>query len=267
MAVVQVDGLTTTFQAPVREAGLRAALKAVTHREYRRIEAVTDLSFHLQEGEVVGFLGPNGAGKTTTMKILSGILHPTSGDVSVLGFTPWQRKRDYLRRIALIRGSQPIGGPAELTVMDSFKYQRVLYDVPRADPTVDELVDLLDLGNLLHRQIRALSLGEKMRAGLAMALLYRPRVLFLDEPTLGLDVLAASALRRFVAEYAASTGATILLTSHYMADVETLCERVILIDRSRIRYDGRLSALTAKFSGNPSLDRVMERLYRDGIPT
>jgi ABC-2 type transport system ATP-binding protein len=269
MAVVQVDGLTMTFRAPVRDAGLRAALKAVTHREYRQIDAVTGLSFTLEQGEVVGFLGPNGAGKTTTMKILSGILHPTSGEVSVLGFIPWQRRRDYLRRIALIRGSQPIGGPAELTVMDSFKYQRVLYDVPRADTTVDDLVDLLDIGNLLHRQIRALSLGERMRAGLAMALLYQPKVLFLDEPTLGLDVLAAGALRRFIAEYAASTGATILLTSHYMADVETLCKRVVLIDQSRIQYDGELASLAALFSDleDPSLEVVMDRFYRDGIPS
>ncbi|GAB3828618.1 ABC transporter ATP-binding protein [Kribbella italica] len=269
MAVVQVDGLTMTFRAPVREAGLRAALRAVVHREYRRIEAVSELSFGLDEGEVVGFLGPNGAGKTTTMKILSGILHPTGGRATVLGFTPWQRRREYLRRIALIRGSQPIGGPAELTVMDSFKYQRVLYDVPRGDNTVDELVDLLDIGELLHRQIRALSLGERMRAGLAMALLYQPKVLFLDEPTLGLDVLAAGALRRFVAEYAKSTGATVLLTSHSMADVETLCKRVILIDQSRIRYDGELAALAAKFSDleDPSLEVVMDRFYRDGIPS
>ncbi|MEV6286697.1 ATP-binding cassette domain-containing protein [Kribbella sp. NPDC051770] len=248
MGVVEVGGLTMRFRAPVRDAGMRAALKAVVRREYREIEAVSEVSFGLAEGEVVGFIGPNGAGKTTTMKILSGILHPTGGEVRVLGFEPWQRRREYLRRIALIRGSQPIGGPAELTVMDSFKYQRVLYGVPRDDTTVDELVDLLDLGELLHRQIRALSLGERMRAGLAMALLYRPQVLFLDEPTLGLDVLAANALRRFVAEYAATTGATILLTSHYMADVETLCRRVILIDKSRIQYDGELKALAATFS-------------------
>ncbi|ONI76774.1 ABC transporter [Kribbella sp. ALI-6-A] len=322
---VRVDGLTMTFRAPVREAGLRAALRSVARREYRTVEAVTGLSFELAAGEVVGFIGPNGAGKTTTMKILSGILHPTAGEVQVLGFVPWHRKADYLRRIALIRGSQPIGGPAELTVMDSMRYQRVLYAVPRDDRTIDELVELLDIGDLLQRQVRALSLGERMRAGLALALLYRPKVLFLDEPTLGLDVLAAGALRRFVAEYAARTGATILLTSHYMADVETLCKRVILIDKSRIRYDGGLDALTTRLSPykllkvsvadptgtewerfgevehsedgkvvlrvrrdevpavtgallaqvpvvdlaveDPSLDVVMDRFYRDGIPS
>ena len=266
---VWVDGLGMRYRAPVRPAGLRAALRSVVRREYREIDAVTYLTFGLDAGEVVGFLGPNGAGKTTTMKILSGILHPTSGDVRVLGSVPWHRRRNYLRTIALIRGSQPIGGPAELTVMDSLRYQQLLYEVPREDfrTTVDELVDLLDIGALLPRQVRALSLGERMRAGLAMAMVYRPKVLFLDEPTLGLDVSAAATLRRFVAEYADRTGATILLTSHYMADVEALCRRVILIDHGRIRYDGDLGALSMTLAPDlvdPTLDVVLDRLYRDG---
>ncbi|MFG1626574.1 ATP-binding cassette domain-containing protein [Kribbella sp. NPDC049227] len=266
---VWVDRLGMRYRAPVRPAGLRAALRSVVRREYREIDAVTDLTFGLAAGEVVGFLGPNGAGKTTTMKILAGILHPTSGDVRVLGSVPWQRRRSYLRTIALIRGSQPIGGPAELTVMDSLRYQQLLYEVPREDfrTAVDELVDLLDISALLPRQVRALSLGERMRAGLAMAMVYRPKVLFLDEPTLGLDVSAAATLRRFVAEYAARTGATILLTSHYMADVEALCRRVILIDHGRIRYDGDLGALSMTLAPDlvdPALDVVLDRLYRDG---
>ncbi|MEV0800156.1 ATP-binding cassette domain-containing protein [Kribbella sp. NPDC050281] len=266
---VWVDRLGMRYRAPVRPAGLRAALRSVVRREYREIDAVTDLTFGLAAGEVVGFLGPNGAGKTTTMKILAGILHPTTGDVRVLGSEPWQRRRSYLRTIALIRGSQPIGGPAELTVMDSLRYQQLLYEVPREDfrVAVDELVDLLDISALLPRQVRALSLGERMRAGLAMAMVYRPKVLFLDEPTLGLDVSAAATLRRFVAEYAARTGATILLTSHYMADVEALCRRVILIDHGRIRYDGDLGALSMTLAPDlvdPALDVVLDRLYRDG---
>ncbi|MDX6252644.1 MAG: viologen exporter family transport system ATP-binding protein [Kribbellaceae bacterium] len=269
--VLSARNLGMTYRAPVREAGLRAALRSVVHREHREIEAVAELSFDLRAGEVVGFIGPNGAGKTTTLKILSGVLHPTSGEARVLGFVPWRRQRDYLKRIALVRGSQPISGPAELTVMDSLRYQQVLYEVPRSDfdSTIDELVDLLELASLLDRQVRALSLGERMRAGLATTMVYRPKVLFLDEPTLGLDVSAAATFRRFIANYATRTGATVLLTSHYMADVEALCRRVILIDRSRVRYDGELGSLAAKLSPgrlideNPPLELVLDRFYRD----
>jgi ABC-2 type transport system ATP-binding protein len=269
--VLSARNLGMTYRAPVREAGLRAALRSVVHREHREIEAVAELSFDLRAGEVVGFIGPNGAGKTTTLKILSGVLHPTSGEARVLGFVPWRRQRDYLKRIALVRGSQPISGPAELTVMDSLRYQQVLYEVPRSDfdATIDELVDLLELASLLDRQVRALSLGERMRAGLATTMVYRPKVLFLDEPTLGLDVSAAATFRRFIANYATRTGATVLLTSHYMADVQALCRRVILIDRSRVRYDGELGSLAAKLSPgrlideNPPLELVLDRFYRD----
>ncbi|MFC5268756.1 ATP-binding cassette domain-containing protein [Kribbella qitaiheensis] len=248
--VVSVRRLGMTYRAPVREAGLRAALRSVVKREYRDIEAVAEVTFELHAGEVVGFIGPNGAGKTTTMKILSGILHPTLGEARVLGFVPWRRQHDYLKKIALVRGSQPIGGPAELTVMDSLRYQQLLYEVSNADfrANVAELVGMLDLESLLDRQVRALSLGERMRAGLATTLVYQPKVLFLDEPTLGLDVSAAAALRRFVADYAVRTGATVLLTSHYMADVASLCRRVILIDRSRVRYDGDLNSLATTLS-------------------
>src|SRR3954447_13946533 len=249
-AVVAVMGLGMTYRAPVRERGLRAALRSVVHREYRDIDAVAEVSFDLQAGEVVGFIGPNGAGKTNTMKILSGILHPTIGEARVLGYVPWRRQHDYLKKIALVRGSQPIGGPAELTLMDSLRYQQLLYEVPSPDfhANVDDLVEMLELESLLDRQGRALRLGERMGAGLATTLVYRPKVLFLDEPTLGLDVSAAAALRRFIADYAVRTGATVLLTSHYMADVESLCRRVILIDRSRIRYDGELGSLAAMLS-------------------
>jgi ABC-2 type transport system ATP-binding protein len=250
-----------TYRAPVRAGGLGAALRSVVHRDYRYIAAVSDVSFELQPGEVVGFIGPNGAGKTTTMKILSGILHPTAGEVRVLGTLPWRRERAFLQGIALIRGSQPLGGPPELTVLDSFRFQRLLYEVDAAAyaASIAELTELLDLEPLLDRQVRALSLGERMRAGLAMALLYRPRVLFMDEPTLGLDVTAAAATRRFIAAYSQRTGATVLLTSHYMTDVESLCRRVILIDRGRLRYDGELAELVAP--GIP-LDDAIDELYR-----
>ena len=247
---VVVENLSMTYRVPVREAGLAAALASVVRRRYRDVHAVRDVSFEVGAGEVVGFVGPNGAGKTTTMKMMSGLLHPTGGDVSVLGATPWRRQTPFLKQIALVRGSQPTGGQQELTVLDSLQYQRVLYEIPPADyrRTLGELCDLLQLQPLLQRQLRALSLGEKMRAGLALSLLYRPRVLFLDEPTLGLDVTAAAAIRRFLAAYAARTGATILLTSHYMADVESLCRRLILIDNGSVRFDGPREELTARLA-------------------
>lgn len=239
-----------TYRAPVRQEGLGAAVASLFRREYRMIAAVRDITFELVPGEVVGFIGPNGAGKTTTLKILSGILHPTRGEVRVLGHVPWRRERAFLRQIAMIRGSQPIGGPGELTVHDSLRYQQLIYEVPDDEfrRNLSELIDLLDLRPLLERQVRALSLGERMRAGLALALLYRPRVLFLDEPTIGLDVTAVGAVRRFIGDYSVTTGATIVLTSHYMADVEVLCNRIVLIDAGRLRYDGDLDGLARSLS-------------------
>jgi ABC-2 type transport system ATP-binding protein len=250
VAAVLVEDLCMTYRAPIRESGWKATLGSVFHRRYRDVPAVQDASFALRPGEVVGFIGPNGAGKTTTMKILSGLLHPTSGHVQVLGYSPWQRRADFLRRIAFVRGSQPVGGSQELTVLDSLQYQRLLYEVSAAEyrRNLQELTDLLGLEDLLHRQLRALSLGEKMRAGLALALLYRPEVMFLDEPTLGLDVSGATSIRRFVADYAQQTGATVLLTSHYMADVASLCPRLVLIDKGEVQYDGKLDDLAAKLS-------------------
>jgi ABC-2 type transport system ATP-binding protein len=248
--VVVAEDLTMTYRVPVRAGGLKAALASVVRRRYRDVHAVRQVSFDIAPGEVVGFIGPNGAGKTTTMKMLSGLLHPTSGRVRVLGFTPWQRRTPFLKRIALIRGSQPVGGSQELTVLDALDYQRLLYDVAPDEfrRNLADLTGLLELEPLLERQLRALSLGEKMRAGLALALLYRPTVLFLDEPTLGLDVSATATIRRFLASYATHTGATILLTSHYMADVQSLCQRLILIDHGRVQYDGPLHELSARLS-------------------
>jgi ABC-type uncharacterized transport system ATPase subunit len=250
MSVVVAEGLGMTYRVPVRSGGLRAALKSVVRRRYRDVHAVRDVSFEIAPGEVVGFIGPNGAGKTTTMKMLSGLLLPTAGRVRVLGFEPWQRRTPFLKRIALVRGSQPVGGSQELTVLDALDYQRLLYEIPRADfdTSLADLTGLLELEPLLERQLRALSLGEKMRAGLALSLLYRPQVLFLDEPTLGLDVSATATIRRFLSAYATQTGATILLTSHYMADVQSLCQRLMLIDHGRVQFDGPLRELSARLS-------------------
>jgi ABC-type uncharacterized transport system ATPase subunit len=254
-SVINVKDLTMVYKAPVREAGLQAALVSLFRRTYREIRAVQGVSFALEAGEVVGFIGPNGAGKTTTLKILSGILHPTAGSVSVLGFTPWRREPAFLKNIALIRGSQPIGGPSELTVLDSLRFQQLIYEVPDAtfQNNLTLLVEMLNLEALLRRQIRALSLGERMRCGLALSLMYQPRILFLDEPTLGLDVTAVNMMRRFISAYSRQTGATILLTSHYMADVEMLCKRIVLIDRGTLKYDGGLEELSTTLSSHKLL--------------
>lgn len=250
MAVVSVRDLEMTYRVPVREAGLAAAVRSLFRREFRRVEALQGISFTLDRGEVVGFIGPNGAGKTTTLKILSGVLHPTAGNVSVQGFTPGRREYRFLRQIAMIRGSRPLGAPGELTVGDALRFQQLVYEVEEAAfrRNLAELVEMLDLEPILQRQVRALSLGQRMRAGLAWALLYRPQVLFLDEPTLGLDVTAAAAMRRFLALYTRETGATVMLTSHYMADVEALCPRIMLIDKGRLVYDGALQRLAHRLA-------------------
>lgn len=249
--VVTVDGLSRTFRAPIRDAGLRAAMASVFRPRHQVIDAVRDLSLAVPAGQVVGLIGPNGAGKTTTMKMLAGILHPSSGSVDVLGYRPYARQRHYLRSIALLRGREPIGGPAELTVMDNFQYRRLLYDLPEAafNDHLADLQDILELGDLMNRQLRALSLGQRMRAGFGLALIHRPRVVFLDEPTIGLDATtAALAFRAFVGRYAASTAATVILTSHYMTEVEALCSRVIVVDPGTVRFDGALDRLAASLS-------------------
>ncbi len=239
-----------TYRAPVREHGVRGSLRALVKRSFRSVEAVKQVSFEVAPGEVIGFIGPNGAGKTTTLKMLSGVLHPTSGEASVLGHTPWKREREFLLQIALIRGSKPFELFGELTVMDVLRFQRLIYEVSEDDfeQRVGELTDLLDLEPLKRRQVRALSLGERMRVGFANALVYRPRVLFLDEPTIGLDVSAAASVRTYVRDYCEQTGATVLLTSHAMNDVEMLCKRVVLIDKGELRFDGPLQALATRLA-------------------
>jgi ABC-2 type transport system ATP-binding protein len=245
---IHVHQLSMTYRVPVRQEGLGAALRSLIHRSYRELVAVDEVSFDLHTGEIVGFIGPNGAGKTTTLKMLSGILHPTGGNADILGFQPWKRQPAFLRRIAIIRGSQPIGGPVELTVMDSLRLQQLIYDVDDRAFTrnLGQLDAMLDLGALLDRQIRALSLGERMRCGLALNLIYRPQVLFLDEPTIGMDASVVETTRQFIAAYCQETAATVLLTSHSMADVERLCRRVILLDTGTVRYDGDLRTLSER---------------------
>jgi ABC-2 type transport system ATP-binding protein len=226
----------------------------VFRRTTRAVTAVDGVSFDVAPGEVVGFLGPNGAGKTTTLKLLAGLLHPTGGEARVLGVVPHRRERAFLRRITMVMGNrQQLAW--DLPVGDSFEVQRAVYGVPldayRAARA--ELADLLELGPLLGKPVRQLSLGERMKCELAAALLHRPRMLFLDEPTIGLDVTMQRRVRAFLAEYNRRHGATVLLTSHYMADVEALCERVLVIDRGRLLFDGALAALVERFSPDKTI--------------
>ncbi|HZU86356.1 MAG TPA: ATP-binding cassette domain-containing protein, partial [Anaerolineaceae bacterium] len=216
---------------------------------YKQIKAVDQVSFEIEPGEMVGFLGPNGAGKTTTLKMLSGLLHPTAGKASVLGFDPYKRQRDFLRQITLVMGqrNQLVW---DIPAADSYDLNRAVYRIPRADyeRTLKEFVELLELGDLIKKPVRNLSLGERMKVEIAAALLHRPKVLFLDEPTLGLDITMQRRIRVFIAEYNQRYGATVLLTSHYMADITALCKRVIVIHHGRILFDGDLAALGRKFA-------------------
>ena len=249
MAVITVDGLGKTYVVPEREGGMRAALVSLVKRRTRRVEAVTEVNFTIESGEVVGFLGPNGAGKTTTLKMLAGLLHPTSGTADVLGFTPWQRDRDYLGRMALVMGNRN-QLQWDIPVLDSYRLYQTIFRIAPDDFSrrLIELTDLLELGELLRKPVRNLSLGERMKCEIAGSLLHYPDVLFLDEPTIGLDVAMQRRIRSFVAEYNQRTGACVMLTSHYMADVEALCKRVIVIHRGRLLFDGELSALISQFA-------------------
>jgi ABC-2 type transport system ATP-binding protein len=248
-AQITVQGLSKTYRVPVRTEGLRAAFISLVKRSYNDVHAVENVSFSIQPGEIVGLIGPNGAGKTTTLKMLTGLLHPTEGQARVAGFIPWQRKNAYLQRISMVMGnkSQMIW---DIPPMDSFRVLGEIYSVPSSQfkQTLDELIDLLDMQELLTKPVRNLSLGERMKCELVAGLLYRPEVMFLDEPTLGLDVSMQLRLRRFLAEYNRKSGVTILLTSHYMADVIALCPRVILIHQGKLLYDGELGSLAQKMA-------------------
>lgn len=241
---IVVENLTKTYRVPEREAGLSASLRSFFRRTYRDVPAVRDISFTIAQGEIVGFIGSNGAGKTTTLKMLTGLLQPTAGHATIAGFTPWRREPHYLNRISMVMGnkSQMLW---DIPPMDTFRVLAEIYRLSAAEfrQNVDELVDLLQMQDLLKKPVRNMSLGERMKCELVAALIHRPKVMFLDEPTIGLDVSAQRRLRQFIAAYNQRSGATIMLTSHYMADVMELCHRVILIQQGKQLYDGDLAQL------------------------
>jgi len=259
-ADVRVRNLVKHYEVADREGGLRASLRSVVRRRHRSVRAVDDITFDVEPGEIVGFLGPNGAGKTTALKLLSGLLHPTAGEATVLDFTPWERRREFLSQITLIMGQrQQLYW--DLPALDTFLVNKAVFGLEDAAyrEAVDLLVGLLELDEILTKPVRQLSLGERMKAELAAGLLHRPRVLFLDEPTIGLDVTMQQRIRDFVTRYNATTGATILLTSHYMADVKALAERVIVIDHGKLLYDGPLTGLIDRYAPHKTITLHLER--------
>lgn len=253
--VIQVKDLSKTFVSFKKSEGLMASVKDFFNRQSIVSEAVKDLSFEIEEGEFVGFLGPNGAGKTTTLKMLTGILTPTSGEAKVLEYTPWKRKNAYKKQFSLVMG-QKSQLWWDLPPLDSYELFRHMYEIPKEEyeKQLRFLTKLLDIENIIEIQTRKLSLGQRMKAELAGALLHKPKVLFLDEPTIGLDVVSQKAVREFLKEYNKETKATIILTSHYMEDIRRLCERVMIMDHGTLLYDGNYQQLIKKFAQKKTLD-------------
>jgi ABC-2 type transport system ATP-binding protein len=270
--MIQVERLSKHFEVHEREPGFAAAVRSLFHRSYRTVQAVDDISFAIPEGQIVGFLGPNGAGKTTTMKVLTGLLHPTNGQVRVGGYVPWEHKNEFKRRISLVMGqkSQLIW---DVPAAESFLVNKAIYEISDQAyrSTLSDLTELLQLQEVLKKPVRQLSLGERMKCELAAALLHKPDILFLDEPTIGLDVNMQEAMRRFIEEYNRAYRATILLTSHYMGDVTALCERVMVINRGKLLYDGGIAELVDRYSPGKRIrlqlspEQAGEALKRDAM--
>ena len=249
MPAIEVNGLTKAFRTYKKQPGFSGAIKGLFHRQYEQTLAVNEVSFKIEPGELVGFLGPNGAGKTTTLKMLAGLLYPTSGKVKVLGHTPWERPDDYRRQFALVLG-QKNQLWWDLPARESLELNAKIYGIPddRFNRTVGELTELLGVKDKLNVNVRELSLGERMKMELIASLLHQPKILFLDEPTIGLDVTSQKTVRDFIRHHNAEQKTTIILTSHYMADIQELCERVIIIDHGTIFFDGKLSEIVDRFA-------------------
>ncbi len=261
MSIIEVRQLTKSYRVYKKREGLGESIRGLFRREYNDVQAVRGIDLDVQQGELVAFLGPNGAGKTTTLKLLSGVINPTSGTATVMGFVPWQRKNEYRRRFALVMG-QKNQLWWDLPAQESYRLHQQIYGIPveSFDATLAELTDLLDVGRLLSQPVRELSLGERMKMELIAALLHSPEVLFLDEPTIGLDVIAQHNIQQFLRYYQEKRKITILLTSHYMKDVAALCKRVVIIAGGRIEYDGSLSGIIDQFSGS----KIITLQFADG---
>ncbi len=262
MAAIEVADLSKTYRFHRKEPGLIGSLKSLVWRESLETRAVDGVSFSIEPGEMVGFLGPNGAGKTTTLKVLCGLLYPSGGRVSVLGFTPWRRDHAFLRQISLVMGQKTML-QWSIPAMETLLLHRHMYRLSQRDfeQTVEELAGLLEVERLLRVQVRKLSLGERMKMELLAALLHRPRVLFLDEPTIGLDVVSQQRMRDFLRRLNREQGTTILLTSHYMDDIQQLASRVLLIDRGRLHFDGPLAELVRRAAPH----KVVGALYAEPV--
>jgi ABC-2 type transport system ATP-binding protein len=249
MAAIEVKNLTKAFRTYKKQPGFSGAIKGLFHRQYEQTVAVNDVSFKIEPGELVGFLGPNGAGKTTTLKMLAGLLYPTAGAAKVLGHTPWERHDDYRRQFALVLG-QKNQLWWDLPARESLELNAKIYGIEkkRFEKTVGDMTELLGVQDKLNVSVRELSLGERMKMELIASLLHQPKVLFLDEPTIGLDVTSQKTVRDFIRRHNAEQKTTILLTSHYMADIQELCERVIIIDHGKLFFDGKLSEIVDRFS-------------------
>ncbi len=267
MPIIEIEKLTKSYRVYQKAEGLAAAVRGLWHRDYREVVAVKQIDLTVEQGEFVAFLGPNGAGKTTTLKLLSGVITPTSGSAKVMGFVPWERENEYRRRFALVMG-QKNQLWWDLPAQESFRLHQQIYRIP-ADQftrTLDDLTDLLKVRGLLGRPVRELSLGERMKMELIAALLHSPEVLFLDEPTIGLDVVAQHNIQKFLRYYQEQRRITILLTSHYMKDVAALCKRVVVITDGQIKYDGSLSGIIDSFSGFKVLRlQLAEEQSADGL--
>jgi ABC-2 type transport system ATP-binding protein len=262
MPIIQTDNLVKVYRVFQKKPGLRGAIRGLFRREYKEVRAVDGVSFSIEPGEMVAFLGPNGAGKTTTLKMLSGLIFPTSGAANVLGFTPWDRDDAFRRRFALVMG-QKNQLWWDLPAADSFQLHREIYSLPAVEfeKTLGELIELFEVGKLTRQPVRELSLGERMRMELIAALLHRPQLLLLDEPTIGLDVVGQATIQKCLRDYNATRGVTMLLTSHYMRDVEALCQRVLVISHGRVVYDGALNGISEQFGRM----KLLHLQFADGV--
>lgn len=254
MNIIQVEQLSKTFKVPQKKKGLKSSLKSLIKRDFRFVNAVDSISFDIKEKEVVGLIGLNGAGKTTTLKMLSGLVYPSEGSVQILGYNPWKKEKEFLKDIGFLMGNKSQLW-WDLPAIDSFYLEGDIYDINKVEleKNIEELVDLLDVRNLLDTAVRKLSLGERMKMEFILMLLHKPKVLFLDEPTIGLDVISQRKIRDFLRKYKDENGATILITSHNMKDIEELCNRIIIINEGTIIYDNTINKLKEKYDSKKTI--------------